>query len=176
MRPASKSPYRGTLVRPIDYESYLGANDFGGSLIDPTIVISEKLTALCRYYGVKPTEINREHVLTLASRYVPGFQIGRVKRPRRKWDDVRLAQLWMCFRSVRLKLSNDDSAIANIAVHRDLQRIAGAVKPVWLKQLLDKAKLSPLVQMLESSNLCDNDFARKFLSKHARETRCDVSY
>ena len=169
MRPNSKSPYRGTLVRPINYESYGSTNGSSGSPIDPTIVLSKKLNALCRYYGVKPTEINREHVLILAGRYVPGFQIGRDKRPRRKWDDVRLAQLWMFFRSTRRECSNDESAIGNIVMHQDFRRIVANLKPVWIKQLLAKARLSPLVQMLESSNPCDNDFAQKFLSKHSRE-------
>ena len=169
MRPTSKSPYRGTLVRPINYETYVSTNGSSGSAIDPTIVLSGKLNALCRYYGVEPTEINREHVLILAGRYVPGFQIGRVKRPRRKWDDVRLAQLWIYFRGVRRECSSDESAIGNILMHQDFQRIMANLKPVWIKQLLDKARLSPLVQMLESSNPCDNDFAKKFLSKHSRE-------
>ena len=98
--------------------------------VDPTIVLSDKLNALCRYYGVKPTDINRGHVLILASRCVPGFQIGRAKRARRKWDDIRLAQLWMSFRSVSRTFSNDESAAANIAMREDFQRIAGNVKPV----------------------------------------------
>jgi hypothetical protein len=169
MRPTSKSPYRGTLVRPINYETYVSTNGSGGSAIDLTIALSGKLSALCRYYGVEPTEINREHVLILAGRYVPGFQIGRVKRARRKWDDVRLAQLWMYFRSVRRECSNDESAIGIILMHQDFQWILANLKPVWIKQLLDKARLSPLVQMLESSNPCDNDFAQKFLSKHSRK-------
>jgi hypothetical protein len=167
MRPSSKSPYHGTLARPINYETYVSTNGSSGS--PPPKVLSGKLNALCRYYGVEPTEINREHVLILAGRYVPGFQIGRVKPPRRKWDDVRLAQLWMYFRSVRRECSNDESAIGNILVHQDFQRIMANLKPVWIKQLLDKARLSPLVQMLESSNPCDNDFAQKFLSKHSRK-------
>ena len=169
MRPTSKSPYRGTLVRPINYETYVSTNGSSGFPIDPTIVLSGKLNALCRYYGVDPTEINRGHVLILAGRYVPGFQIGRVKPPRRKWDDVRLAQLWMFFRSARRECTNDESAIGIILMHRDFRRIIANLQPVWIKQLLDKARLSPLVQMLESSNPCDDDFAQKFLSKHSRE-------
>ena len=169
MRSTSKLPYRGTLVRPITYDSYLSANRSGGSPKNVTIV-SDKLTALCRYYGVTPAKVNREHVLTLAMRYVPGFQIGRVKRPRHgRWDDVRLAQLLIYFRSARQNFSNDESALANIAKLEDFQQITGNVKLVWVKQLLDRASRSPLVQMLESSNPCDNDFAQKFLSKHVRE-------
>jgi hypothetical protein len=34
---------------------------------------------------------------------------------------------------------------------------------VWLEQLLDRARLSPLVLMIESANLADQKFTRKLL-------------
>jgi hypothetical protein len=169
MRSPPKRPYRGTLVRPINYDTYLSVKGSSRSPKNPTMVF-DKLTALCRYYGVPPANVNREHVLTLAGRYVPGFQIARVKQRRHKrWDDLRLAQLWVHFRSARRNFSNDEIALANIAKDEDFRQITGNVKLVWVKQLLDRARLSPLVQMLESKNPCDNDFAQKFLSKHVRE-------
>ena len=35
---------------------------------------------------------------------------------------------------------------------------------MWLKQLLDRARLSPLVLMIESANPADQKFARKLLA------------
>ena len=47
-------------------------------------LLQEKLTALCRTYDVDPERVDRQHALTLARRYIPGFQIERGKRSTRK--------------------------------------------------------------------------------------------
>jgi hypothetical protein len=45
--------------------------------LELTALILEKLDTLCGYYGVEFRDVNPEHVLTLARRYVPGFRIDR---------------------------------------------------------------------------------------------------
>ena len=130
-------------------------------------VVLEKLDLLCRHYGVNSDEVNRRHALTLARRYVPGFQVARGKPPidpRKKWDDIRLARLWILFRAARPNFPSDKNALASIAKQKDLQHITGKANFVWLEQLLDKARLSPLVQIIESGSPADRKFARNFLA------------
>jgi hypothetical protein len=119
--------------------------------MDHRYILSNKLSALCNEYGVKPKEVDRELILVLARRYVPGFQIdkGTVRR-HKKWDDLRLAQLWVVFRSARSTAASDKSAVVKLVQRSDVQGIAGNVKVIWILQLLTRAKLSPLVQMMES--------------------------
>jgi hypothetical protein len=170
--------YSGKLAKSIPHDMFraptiLDDGNFRDSEQTPrlTAVILEKLDALCRYYGVEFRDVNHEHALTLARRYVPGFQIGggRPLGPRKKWNDIRLAQLWIFFRAARPEFRSDISALTHIAKHKGFQQITGKAKPVWLKQLVEKAKLSPLVQMMESSNPSDAEFAWNFLARHTGE-------
>jgi hypothetical protein len=171
MRQKSKPRYAGALAKPIPYGFFCVPTLFGGGRSVQAgrlqTVILEKLDALCRHHGVESDEVNRAHALTLARRYVPGFQIARGKPqidPRKKWDDIRLARLRVLFRAARPKFPSDRSALAYIAKQKDLQQITGKAKFVWLEQLLDKARLSPLVQMMESGNPADRKFAWSFLA------------
>jgi hypothetical protein len=133
-------------------------------------MILERLDALCRHYGVDHRDISEEPVLALARRYVPGFQIDRGGRShtgtRKKWDDIRLAQLWLRYRAVRSRFTSDKAATAYLSRQKELEGITGKVEPVWVKQLLEKAKRSPLVQMMESDRPADRKFASKFLATH----------
>ena len=93
--------YSGILAEPIPPRVFRTSMR-AGKLHRLTV---EKLDAVCRYYGVDRHNIKQDHVLTLARRYVPGFQIGRSKpvatAAGKKWDDVRLARLWLLFRAIR---------------------------------------------------------------------------
>jgi hypothetical protein len=170
MKQKSRSPYVEALAKPIPFDYFRVPTIFsdarnvqGGRF---QMVMAEKLNALCRSYRVDPKEVNRQHALTLAQRHIPGFQIDRGKRrvhPRKKWDDVRLAKLWVLFRAARAEFPTDKSAIEYLAKRQELRELTGKTKPVWVEQLLDKARLSPLVQMMESVNSADRQFARKFL-------------
>jgi hypothetical protein len=77
-----------------------------------------------------------------------------------------LAQLWLFFRAARARLKSDKDALAHIANQEDI-RITGSVKVAWLKQLTEKAKRNPLVQMIESDNPSDREFAPNFLAVHS---------
>jgi hypothetical protein len=128
-------------------------------------ILEEKLNTLCRSYEVDPVKVNRHHALILAQRLIPGFQIDRGKRrtPQKKWDDIRLTALWMLYRSARPKFTSDRSAIQSLTRRKEIKEITGKANPVWLEQLLDRARLSPLVQMIESANPGDKKFAQKLL-------------
>jgi hypothetical protein len=76
---------------------------------------------------------------------------------------MRLAKLWVLFRAARAEFPTDKSAIEYLAKRKELRELTGKTKPVWVEQLLDKARLSPLVQMMESVNPADRQYARKFL-------------
>ena len=122
-------------------------------------VLDERLNTLCRAYEVDPKELNRHHALILAQRLLPGFQIDRGKRrnPEKKWDDIRLTALWIFYRSARRSFMSDKSAIASRTRSREIREITGKAKSVWVEQLLDRARLSPLVQMIESANPADKN-------------------
>jgi len=129
-------------------------------------VLDERLNTLCQAYEVDPKEVNRHHALTLAQRLIPGFQIDRGKRrayPQKKWDDARLTALWILYRSARPSFDSDKSAIASLSKSKGIREITGTAKSVWVEQLLDRARLSPLVRMIESTNPADKKFARKLL-------------
>jgi len=129
-------------------------------------IISVKLEELCRGYGVNPQHVNLQLILALARRYEPGFQVaGKLPRPP-KWNDFRLARLWREFRNIRANFKTDKAALAYIAVQSDLRQITGKVKVVWLQQILDRAKKSALVQLMESSDEIDREFAQRFLAAH----------
>jgi hypothetical protein len=149
--------YQGVLSRGLTYST----------LVNHPKLLSLKLDALCRCYGVSSHEVNLHLVLVLARRCVPGFQIERrTSPPRRKWDDIRLAQLWIQFRKVREDFKTDKGALAHVAIQKDMRQITGNVKLVWIGQMLEKAKRSPLVQLMESSNKADRVFAKRFLNAH----------
>jgi hypothetical protein len=152
-------PYQGVLARPIEYESFSKAGRQS---------LAAKVDALCAYYGIQPESINRDLLVVLARRYVPGFQVGKFREPKQKrWDDIQLARLWLLYRQSRLRFGSDKEAIAHLHALKATQRLTGAIMLVWLGQLIDKAKRSPLVQLLESGNPSDKEFARKFLDAHA---------
>jgi hypothetical protein len=151
--------YQGILAQPIEYNSFSKA---GRQSLAP------RVDALCAHYGIKPDSINRDRVTILARRYVPGFQVGKFREPKQKrWDDIHLARLWLVFSVARRRFTTDKEAIAYVYSLKATQRLTGAIMLVWLGQLIDKAKRSPLVQLLESGNPSDKDFARKFLDAHA---------
>jgi len=56
--------------------------------------------------------------------------------------------------------------VSFLSRQKELEGITGKVEPVWVKQLLEKAKRSPLVQMMESDRPADRKFASKFLATH----------
>lgn len=162
MAGSAKSDYEGILSQPIEYDALSTLRDTGA--------IASRIDALCLSFGVDPRNVNRPLVLRLARRYVPGFQIGKVKRPRqRKWDDIGLASLWLLRRDVQRGSNVDKETVAKVLRHESVWQITGKIKPVWIQQLLNKARLSPLVQLIESSNPADNQFAREFIAKHARQ-------
>ena len=72
--------------------------------------------------------------------------------------------LWKLFRTARLEFPTNRSAINHLAKQREVRKLTGKVEAVWVGQLLDKARLSPLVQMIESTNPNDNEFGRKLLA------------
>jgi hypothetical protein len=177
-----KSSHGGALTKsiPFDYlrapTIILDAQNVEGGRFQK--LLQEKLTALCRTYDVDPEQVDREHALTLARRYISGFQIERHPRSapkNRKWDDVRLAMLWKLFRKARQDFPNNRRAIEYLAKQRDVRKLTGKVQPVWVEQLLDKARLSPLVQMMESTNPSDNKFARKLLAAIGPRTETFVT-
>jgi hypothetical protein len=132
-----------------------------------SVMISAKLEELCRCHGVSPQEVNLDLIVRLARRHVPGFQVAGTRLPRRpKWNDFRLARLWKEFRNIRGDFDTDKSALAYIAAQSDFCQITGDVKFVWVKQMLERAKRSPLVQLMESSNKLDREFAQRFLASH----------
>jgi hypothetical protein len=170
MKEKQRSNYSDGLAEPIPFAV------FRAPAIFPSIrrveirqfqeVLEEKLNTLCHSYGVDPKEVNRHHALILAQRLIPGFQIDRGKRrthPQKKWDDIRLIALWSLYRSARHKFTSDRSAIVSLAKRKEIREIIGKAKLVWLEQLLDRARLNPLVQMIESANPADQKFARKLL-------------
>ena len=129
-------------------------------------IISVKLEEFCHSYGVNPRHVNLQLILALARRYEPGFQVAG-KLPRTpKWNDFRLARLWREFQNVRADFKTDKAALAYMAMQSDFRQINGEVKVVWLQQILDRAKRSPLVQLMESSNEIDREFAQRFLAAH----------
>ena len=129
-----------------------------------------KIDALCVCFGVEPRSVNRDSILILARRYVPGFQVGKIKDPpQKRWDDIRLARLSILFSDARPRFGTDRDAVAHIHRLKIAHSLTGRVKLVWLQQLLDKAKRSPLVQMTESDYSSDKQFARMFLIKHTRK-------
>jgi hypothetical protein len=71
--------------------------------------------------------------------------------------------LWIGFRSIRRKFPSDRSASEYLASLKEIREFAGKAQPVWLEQLLVRARLSPLVLMIESANPADQKFARKLL-------------
>jgi hypothetical protein len=163
---ATKAPYEGILATPMAFDLFRGI-PLNARRSETSSLIASKLEALCRYYEIDVGKVNRQLVLTLARRYVPGFQLNRSAQARRKrWNDLRLAELWLLFRQARAKFPTDKGALEHIARDQRFRRFAGDVKPVWVGQLLDKARHSPLVQMLESSNPIDREFARRFMDKH----------
>jgi hypothetical protein len=129
-------------------------------------VLDERLNTLCLAYEVDPKEVNRHHALILAQRLIPGFQIDRGKRrahPQKKWDDTRLTALWIFYRSARPRFASDKSAIQSLTRCKEITEITGKAKSVWVEQLLDRARLSPLVQMIESANPADRKFALEII-------------
>jgi hypothetical protein len=129
-------------------------------------ILDERLNALCLAYEVDPKEVNRHHALILAQRLIRGFQIDRGKRRthlQKKWDDIRLTALWIFYRSARRTCRSDKSAIASLTRSKEIREITGKAKSVWVEQLLDRARLSPLVQMIDSAHPADKKFARKLL-------------
>jgi hypothetical protein len=70
----------------------------------------------------------------------------------------------MLYRSARPKFTSDRRAIQSLTRRKEIKEITGQAKPVWLQQLLDRARLSPLVQMIESANPADKTFARRLLA------------
>jgi hypothetical protein len=84
MKRKSQFWYVEALAKPIPFHFFRapailldGRNVQGGRFQE---VMGEKLNALCRAYRLDPEEINRQHALTLAQRYIPGFQIDREER------------------------------------------------------------------------------------------------
>jgi hypothetical protein len=166
----------GLLTQPIPFDAFSAPSIFGRNF-DPdsapfALLMQERLDALCASFGVDPLCVNRHHALTLARRYVRGFQIDRRNALRsRKWDDLRLAQLWLLFRAARPSFSTDRLTAAFLAKQNTTRKLTGRVKPIWVEQLLDKARLSPLVQMLESSNPNDVQFARTLVEQEESKVR-----
>lgn len=164
MASRTKSAYEGILSQPIGYGALAATRG--------TEALAAKIDALCLCFGVEPQSVDRNLVLVLARRYVPGFQVGKAKEPpQKKWDDIGLARLWMLCRETRPGFSTDKETIAQICRRENVRRLTGKVKPVWVQQLLNKARLSPLVQLIESSKPADNQFAREFLAKHSSRNR-----
>jgi hypothetical protein len=160
MPPRTTSAYQGILSRPIGYDALGSPRD--------TRALADKFDALCFCFDVKPQSVDRDLVLVLARRYVPGFQVGKARDPpQKKWDDVGLARLWLACRAARPGFSTDKETLSQICRRGSIRRLTGKVKPVWIQQLLNKARLSPLVQLLESNNPADNKFARRFIAKHS---------
>jgi hypothetical protein len=155
------------LTQLIPFDSFRAPSIFGRATPNSAnfvFLMQERLDALCASFGVDPLRVNRHHALTLARRYVGGFQIERRNVHRsKKWDDLRLAQLWLLFRAARPSFSTNSLTTAFLARQNNTRKLTGRVKPIWIEQLLDKARLSPLVQMLESSNPTDVQFARALL-------------
>ena len=163
MGETTRSGYEGVLSQPIDY-NVLRTLRYNRTL-------DSRIDALCLCFGVDPHAVNRTLVLVLARRYVPGFQLGKAKVPlQKKWDDIGLAHLWLLCRDTRPRYTTNQKSLIEICRQTSVRRFAGNVKPIWIQQLLNKARLSPLVQLLESGNPIDNQFAKQFLAKHSRET------
>jgi len=161
-----KIHYEGLLAKPIPLAS-MRSSGSGMPARHSNAVFARKLRALCECYKVDPEDVNLEHVLTLARRYVPGFQIERKRRPRmRKWDDVRLAQFWLNFSNCRPRFQNDISTLTHMWGRSEVQELTGPVELAWLRQLLDKARRSPLVQLLASPRPSNREFARQFMNNH----------
>jgi hypothetical protein len=163
-----KSSHGGALTKsiPFDYlrapTIILDAQNVEGGRFQK--LLQEKLTALCRTYDVDPEQVDREHALTLARRYISGFQIERHPRSapkNKKWDDVRLAMLWKLFCKARQDFPNNRRAIEYLAKQRDVRKLTGKVQ---------QGPTNPLVQMMESANPSDNEFARKLLAAFGPRT------
>jgi hypothetical protein len=172
---ATRAPNE-VLAEPIPFDLFRVPSIFGGRFNPDSArfisLMQKRLDALCASFGVDPLCVNRHHALTLARRYVRGFQIDRRNAHRsKKWDDLRLAQLWLLFLAARPCFSTDRLTAAFMAKQKSTRKLTGKVKPIWVEQLLDKARLSPLVQMLESSNPNDVQFARALLESEGLKVR-----
>ena len=83
------------LTQPIPFDSFRVPSIFGRSFNPDSAqflsLMQKRLDALCASFSVDPLCVNRHHALTLARRYVRGFQIERRNARRsKKWDDLRL--------------------------------------------------------------------------------------
>jgi hypothetical protein len=74
------------------------------------------------------------------------------------------SQIQLTFRSIRRKFPSDRSESEYLASLKEIREFAGKAQFVWLERLLDRARLSPLVLMIESANPADQKFARKLLA------------
>lgn len=158
------------LTKPIPFRSFRLPTIFTGRLAhespDFLALVESRLDTLFVAWGIDPTRVNRPHALALARRYVRGFQIERRRQARaKKWDDINLARLWLLFREARPNFPTDWEATVALANRTTTRKLAGKVKPIWIEQLLDRARFSPLVQMLESDNPVDTEFARRLLRR-----------
>ena len=128
------------LTQPIPFNSFRVPSIFGRSFNPNSAhfvsLMQKRLDALCASFSVDPLCVNRHHALTLARRYVRGFQIERRNARRsKKWDDLRLAQLWLLFRAARPSFSTDRLTAAFMAKQSTTRRLTGRVKPIWVEQL-----------------------------------------
>jgi hypothetical protein len=169
---ARRANYTGILAEPIPRILFAQPTIVEGDVCDwrrqrALALMIEKTDALCAHYGCNPKLVtSKHHVMELGMRYVPGFQVETKKSgggaPKR-WDDVRLAWLWTSYCLIRSENQHlsQTSALANMAKDN-----AFGLNFSRLKEMLPKAKKSPLVQMLMSDHAEDRKFAENFLGDH----------
>lgn len=124
------------LTKPIPFHSFRLPAIFTGQLAhersDFLALMESRLDTLCVSWGIDPTFVNRHHALTLARRYLRGFQIERRRQPRvKKWDDINLARLWLLFREARPDFPTDWEATVALAKRSTTRKLAGKAKPIF---------------------------------------------